>query len=248
MRKDPAEEAEMVSQMLFGESYTVRTEQEHWLEIQTQFDHYSGWIDRKLHKEISESFFHQQMEQNQPVLCSLLMSIERHGASPQMILAASTLPGYNRKKDMLVIDDEVFHIRWTFGDFGVKGPETLHKTAGQFLNAPYLWGGRSLFGCDCSGFVQIVFKIHGIKLQRDSSQQAAQGETISSLAHARLGDLAFFANEEGKVYHVGMILSPGEIIHNSGCVHIDRLDETGIMNLENQSYSHKLFSIKRMFL
>jgi cell wall-associated NlpC family hydrolase len=92
----------------------------------------------------------------------------------------------------------------------------------------------------------MVYKIHGIPLKRDSSQQAKEGKVINSLAESRLGDLAFFASVEGKVYHVGLILSPAEIVHSSGFVHIDRLDETGIYNLETQQYTHRLFSIRRV--
>jgi len=246
MRKEPQEQSEMVSQLMFGESYQVLTENDQWMQIITQYDHYTGWIDSKFYREITESSFNQFQEQYPTVLNSLLMSIERHGAPPLLILAGSTLPGYDRKKDSLGIENEVFHIRWSFGNFGTRGLNTINKTAGQFLNAPYLWGGRSIFGCDCSGFVQVVYKIHGIPLKRDSSQQAEQGEIVTSLANARLGDLAFFANDEGKVYHVGLILSPDEIVHSSGYVHRDRLDETGIFNLETQRYTHKLFIIRRV--
>ena len=247
LRKNPEEQSEMVSQLLFGESYRVLSLEDHWIHITTQYDDYTGWIDRKLHTEISGSSFDQLQTSGPKVLDSLIMSIEKRGAPPQLILAGSTLPGYNRKKNELEIENASYHIRWTFGDFGARGLNTLHKTAGQFLNAPYLWGGRSIIGCDCSGFVQTVFKIHGIALKRDSSQQAEQGEIINSLSTTRLGDLAFFANEEGKVYHVGMILSPEEIVHSSGYVHVDRLDETGIFNLETRQYTHKLFTIRRIF-
>jgi gamma-D-glutamyl-L-lysine dipeptidyl-peptidase len=246
MRKDPLEESEMVSQLVFGESIRVISESEGWTRIISQFDDYPGWIDSRLYKRITEATFNDYGESSQKVLDALIMTIEKAGSRPRMILAGSNLPGYNRKKDTLVIEDEVFHIRSTFGDFNSKGLQEINKTAGYFLNAPYLWGGRSLFGCDCSGFVQMVYKIHGIPLKRDSSQQAKQGEAISSLADSRLGDLAFFVNEEGKVYHVGLILSPMEIVHSSGYVHIDRLDETGIFNMETQQYTHRLFSIRRV--
>ncbi len=246
MRREPGEQSEMVSQLLFGETYQVMIEEGNWIQIITQYDRYSGWIDRKLYREITESSFGLIQNQYPPVQSSLLMSIERRGASPMLILAGSTLPGYSRKKDIIEIENQVFHIRWAFGEMGVKGLQTVNKTSGHFLNTPYLWGGRSIFGCDCSGFVQIVYKIHGIKLQRDSSQQAEQGDVVPSLSEARLGDLAFFADEEGKVYHVGLIISPDEIVHSSGYVHRDRLDVQGIFNLETREYTHKLFSIRRI--
>jgi gamma-D-glutamyl-L-lysine dipeptidyl-peptidase len=246
VRKDPQEESEMVSQLIFGESISIIAENEGWTQVVTQFDDYPGWIDSRLYKEIKESTYYSYLKSPPIVLDSLIMSIEKAGSRPRLILAGSNLPGYNRKKDTLTVEDEVFHIRSTFGDFNTKGLHEINKTAGYFLNAPYLWGGRSIFGCDCSGFVQMVYKIHGIPLKRDSSQQAKQGVVISSLADTRLGDLAFFASSAGKVYHVGLILSPMEIIHSSGFVHIDRLDETGIYSLEAQQYTHHLFSIRRV--
>jgi gamma-D-glutamyl-L-lysine dipeptidyl-peptidase len=246
MRKEQQEGSEMVSQLVFGESIRVVSESEGWTRIESQFDDYPGWIDSRLYKRITEATFNDYLESVPKVLDALMMSIEKAGSRPRMILAGSNLPGYNRKKGTLVIEDEVFHIRSTFGDFHSKGLQEINKTAGYFLNAPYLWGGRSLFGCDCSGFVQMVYKIHGIPLKRDSSQQVKQGEPVNSLADARLGDLAFFADGEGKVYHVGLILSPMEIVHSSGYVHIDRLDETGIYNLETQQYTHRLFCIRRV--
>jgi gamma-D-glutamyl-L-lysine dipeptidyl-peptidase len=246
IRKEPQEESEMVSQLVFGEGIRVISENDGWTQIITQFDDYPGWIDSRLYREIKYATFNGYQESPPKVLDSLIMSIEKAGSRPRLILAGSNLPGYNRKKDTLVIEDEVLHIRSTFSDFNSKELQEINKTAGYFLNAPYLWGGRSIFGCDCSGFIQMVYKIHGIPLKRDSSQQAKQGEAISSLTDARLGDLAFFANTEGKVYHVGLILSPMEIVHSSGYVHIDRLDETGIYNLETQQYTHRLFSIRRV--
>lgn len=246
LRKDPLEQSEMVSQLLFGECYRVSDEKEQWLQILTVYDDYTGWIDRKLHYPVSENFYQETLQAKSPVLGALLMNIERRGEPPRLILAGSTLPGYNEKKDLLLIDQEVFHVLWTFDEFGVRGLQTIPKTARKFLNTPYLWGGRSFLGFDCSGFVQTVYKIHGISLKRDSYQQAEQGARINSLEDARAGDLAFFADEDGRVYHVGMVIAPDEIIHSSGYVHIDRLDETGIFNLRTRSYSHRLHSIRRV--
>jgi cell wall-associated NlpC family hydrolase len=126
------------------------------------------------------------------------------------------------------------------------GFQSIDKTAEFFLNSPYLWGGRSLFGCDCSGFIQVLFKIHGLGLERDTIQQVEQGDPVTSVSDAETGDLAFFSNQDGRVYHVGMIIAPGRIIHSSGHVHIDRMDEKGIFNLQKQQYSHLLHSIKRI--
>ena len=245
MRKESQEESEMVSQLLFGESYEILNEADGYFEIQSAFDKYSGWISRIMHHDIPESYYRVLSKEKQPVQEALLMNIEGMGQPPRLTLPGSTLPGYNPKKNNFEINGEVFHIRWTFEKFNINGFSSINKTASHFLNAPYLWGGRSVFGCDCSGFVQILFKIHGIALLRDADQQAEQGKEIA-LEDARLGDLAFFADENGFVYHVGMVLSPEEIIHGSGYVHIDRLDQKGIFNLVRQEYSHTLYKIKRM--
>jgi hypothetical protein len=246
MRTEPREQAEMVSQLMFGESYKVMTEEDRWLKILTQFDHCVGWIDRKLFVEISESYYKAFSEQVPRVLDALLMNIQLAETPPLSILAGSTLPGYNKKKGLLTIEHREFQIRWTFGDTHTKGLKTIPEITRMFMNAPYLWGGRTVFGCDCSGFVQSVYKIIGFALERDSSQQVNQGMTVSSLTEARQGDLAFFANEEGKVSHVGLILSPNEIVHCSGYVRKDKLDETGIYNRETHRHTHHLIAIRRI--
>ncbi|HLO59963.1 MAG TPA: C40 family peptidase [Bacteroidales bacterium] len=247
MRSDPAEEAEMVSQLLFGEHYEIQNERDGFFEIKNRYDNYTGWIDCSMHSSLTAEFYHHlESEKNQPVQTCLIMSIEQTGYPPMQIVAGSTLPGLNTKKNSFEIDGITFHIRWSFEKFAIKGFESINKTAAYFLNTPYLWGGRTTFGCDCSGFIQNLFKIHGISLQRDADQQAEQGRLVPDVREAQPGDVAFFADDEGNVVHVGMVISPSEIIHSSGYVHIDRLDEKGIFNLKRQEYSHTLHSIKRM--
>ena len=122
----------------------------------------------------------------------------------------------------------------------------MADSAYTFINAPYLWGGRSPLGIDCSGFTQVVYKLAGQKLQRDAYQQADQGITLGFIEEAEAGDLAFFDNDEGKIIHVGILLGQGKIIHASGKVRIDRIDHQGIFNEETGKYSHKLRIIKRI--
>jgi cell wall-associated NlpC family hydrolase len=245
MRKEPKEQSEMVSQLLFGENYEVLNENNGFLQIVTGYDRYTGWIDRAMHNVIPGEYYQYLTNEAQPVQSALMISIERKGSHPVQILAGSTLPGYSKKKDHIEINGNIYNVRWTFGKFNSNGFDTVIKTASFFLNSPYLWGGRSSFGCDCSGFVQVLYKIHGIPIFRDAHQQAEQGSLVSSLAEAKTGDLAFFSDTEGNVYHVGMVIAPGEIIHSSGYVHIDQLDEKGIFNIRRQEYSHFLHSIKR---
>ena len=129
---------------------------------------------------------------------------------------------------------------------GGKHKELLIKTAYMYLNTPYLWGGRSPMGIDCSGFTQMVYKINGIPLKRDASQQAQEGETLSFIEESEAGDLAFFDDKEGKITHVGLLLEKNHIIHAHGAVRIDQIDQTGIFNSETKTHSHKLRMIKKM--
>ena len=129
---------------------------------------------------------------------------------------------------------------------GIKPKTNLINTAFMYLNAPYLWGGKTPFGIDCSGFTQMVYKLNGYHLLRDASQQATQGEALSFIEESEAGDLAFFDNEEGKIIHVGIIMDNNYIIHASGKVRIDRLDHLGIYNAETNKHTHKLRVIKKI--
>ena len=122
----------------------------------------------------------------------------------------------------------------------------LLKIARKYLNAPYLWGGRSPFGIDCSGFSQIVFKMLGVKLLRDASQQVSQGRIIDFVEQAQAGDLAFFENKKKRIAHVGIVFPDQKIIHAHGKVRIDNLDHFGIFNEENNKYTHRLRVVKRI--
>ncbi|NNF02016.1 MAG: C40 family peptidase, partial [Bacteroidia bacterium] len=124
--------------------------------------------------------------------------------------------------------------------------QTVIEAALRFLGSPYLWGGKTVYGCDCSGFVQVIYKLAGIKLKRDSHEQAEEGSHISLLEEASQGDLAFFDNKEGKIMHVGILLNDDKIIHASGKVRIDRIDHHGIFNDDLKTYSHNLRLIRRV--
>ena len=129
---------------------------------------------------------------------------------------------------------------------GIKPKSDLITTAYQYLNAPYLWGGKTPFGIDCSGFTQMVYKLNGYHLLRDASQQAGQGDALSFIEESEPGDLAFFDNDEGKIIHVGIMMENNYIIHASGKVRIDRLDHLGIYNAEQNRHTHRLRVIKKI--
>lgn len=130
----------------------------------------------------------------------------------------------------------------------VKGEDVVH-VAKQLLNVSYLWGGKNMMGYDCSGFTQTVYSVFGINLLRNAREQVTQGQEVKSLAESQPGDLVFFDHADRdpkatRITHVGMLISPTEVIHCSGCVHVDRIDENGI-HLANGEMTHHLAKIKR---
>jgi len=246
MRRKPREQSEMVSQLLFGEIYCVEEVRQKWLRITTSFDHYAGWIDRKLFREISRDDYVQQEASRPPALAARIAELELPDSSVFLIMAGSSLPGYDPSGHIMVLVDMKLIIRPFFEDIVPARSKQIIQTALGFLNCPYLWGGRSIFGFDCSGFVQVVYKIHGYSLPRDAHQQAESGIEVRTIHEARTGDLAFFADEQGNINHVGIIVSPEEIIHCSGWVRIDRLDPKGIINLGNGILTHRLKNLRRL--
>ena len=162
------------------------------------------------------------------------------------MVIGSTLP--NIKDNLFKIKDLQFKYNGNISSkIPSNAPNFLIQNALQYLHAPYLWGGRSPFGIDCSGFAQVVYKTAHIPLLRDASQQATQGKIVDSIQKSKLADLAFFGKtKDGNITHVGIILDSKRIIHASGSVRIDQIDQTGIFNHELQRYTHQLHFIKRI--
>lgn len=241
IRAQASECAEMVSQLLFGDAYAVIEESGRWLQIQTCDCDYVGWIDKKLFNPIDESEVKNYLSAQKFIVREQFFFIKSgDGKICFPIFMGSSFPYPQNGRIRLgnrefMVDAEHAQTEADFMGFAQK-----------FLNAPYLWGGRSLAGIDCSGFSQLVFKNIGVQLPRDASQQAQLGVTVDFVAESKLGDLAFFQNEEGNIIHVGIICGDGQIIHASGCVRIDKLDETGIFNVDTQKYTHNLRIIKRV--
>ncbi len=244
IRKEASHKSEMVSQLLFGETYEVIQENSNWLLIRCSYDNYEGWIDSNQHREINEKEFLNIMENASGVALELVNSAAS-GYHSIPIVAGSNLPffdGMNFK-----IGKEKFIYNGQAIQNEAKNIALFERVAMRYLNAPYLWGGRSPFGIDCSGFTQVVYKFTGIKLLRDAYQQAEQGSVINFIEETQPGDLAFFSNEAGTIIHVGIILKDQRIIHSSGKVRIDKIDHFGIYNSELKKYSHQLKVIKRVF-
>ena len=245
IRKKADDASEMISQLLYGELITILTKKnKSWVKVRCEWDGYQGWMDPKQLIGLTEEEFDDHTENRAYPLevAHPIMS----GDISFPIVCASSLPQYDGmtfkvKKEKLVYSGQVIA-----PDQVTITPELLIKVAKKYINAPYLWGGRSPFGIDCSGFTQAVFKIFGLKLPRDAYQQAVVGEMVDFVAASNVGDLAYFVNKEGVIHHVGIILEDNYIIHASGMVRIDKLDHFGIYHKGKRSYTHTLRFIKRV--
>jgi hypothetical protein len=241
LRSEPSDKSEIVSQVLFGEHFEISEQQNQWSRIKMQFDGYEGWVDSKQYQVISESNYN-QLSKDEIVLNADLIE---YVSAPSNILIPIPLGACLS----FLNNNEINTTRFDFEGTkisGTKDKKGLINTAFLYLNAPYLWGGKTPFGIDCSGFTQMVYKLNGYKLLRDASQQATQGEALSFIEESEPGDLAFFDNDEGNIIHVGIIMENNYIIHASGKVRIDRLDHLGIYNPEINKHTHKLRVIKKI--
>lgn len=236
LRLEPTDISELTSQVLYGEHFKVLEQRKSWSKIRLAFDKYEGWIDNKQYIEISKDDY-KTLQDTPPLLSSeLLEYVEDTNKLLQTIPLGSSVHSaslLNHKFDGKYTSNEQEKIK-------------LIDTALLYLNAPYLWGGKTPFGIDCSGFTQMVYKLNGYNLLRDASQQATQGEALSFIEESEPGDLAFFDNTEGNIIHVGIIMKDNYIIHAHGKVRIDRLDHTGIFNVEKRTHTHKLRVIKKI--
>uniref|UniRef100_UPI004048F670 C40 family peptidase n=1 Tax=Flavobacterium sp. TaxID=239 RepID=UPI004048F670 len=241
LRFEPSDRSEQVSQILFGEHFTILEKNQKWTKIEAAFDNYIGWIDNKQYIEIEEHQF-LYLQQSPIVLSNDLIE---YISTPNNIL----LPIPLGSSVSFLENESINVVNYTFEGIktcGIKDKSNIVKTAFMYLNAPYLWGGKTPFGIDCSGFTQMVYKLNGFTLLRDASQQATQGDALSFIEESEPGDLAFFDNEEGNITHVGIMMEDNYIIHASGKVRIDRLDHLGIYNVDNGRHTHKLRVIKKI--
>lgn len=226
MRKDAFHTSELVSELLFNDIYKIIEENDDWLKIQCLYDSYEGWIRKLQHHEISEDEYKEYLSKEKYII---------------------NIPMIFYKNTMLSFGSKVFEkIEGSIPLEKKYNRDVITEVAIRMLNVPYRWGGKSIMGIDCSAYVQLCAKIAGYKLPRDASQQFDFGTVIDNISESQSGDIAFFENENHRIIHVGILLSNKEIIHASGKVRIDNIDETGIFNKELNKYTHRLSKIKRL--
>lgn len=242
LRSEASDSSEMISQLLFGECVEILEQTEKWTRVKCLWDNYEAWVDSK---QIITGI------EEQDALASLRAQVQVDRYAEVEMYNATALLSIASTINTELVNSYLPNAKCRFTgrsvEMGAKAIESISQLSLKWLTTPYLWGGRSLFGIDCSGFTQSVFKMHGVKLHRDAYQQAEQGNLVSFVEEALPGDLAFFDNAEERIIHVGIVLENQQIIHASGQVRIDRLDHQGIFNVDTKKYSHKLRIIKRLF-
>ena len=240
LRSGPSHRSEMLSQLLFGEKYIALDTAGHWMKVETLFDNYTGWLDINHLQHSKDINGADGLVLNRSLLCF-------KSDKTKLVLEAGCEiydPDFNNKT--FSIGNNIYSSASEFNSNYVSTTDSLTDTALKFINSPYIWGGRIPSGIDCSGFCQLVYKIHGIKIPRDSRQQAETGNPVSFVDEAKPGDLLLFDDERGYISHVGMLFSKGLIIHASGRVRIDPVDHQGIFKQETGKYSHRLRTIRRI--
>jgi hypothetical protein len=238
VRAESKDQSEIVTQLLFGEIIHVLEMSEPWFKIKTYFDNYEGWIDSKHVHFLSEKEVKRWLE-GLTIQYNLLETIKTPWGI-QRIVKGSYVPSF--KEHFFKIGEDQFEY---ISSQIEKIPTSIFQTAVEYLNSPYLWGGKSPFGIDCSGFTQQVFRFYDINLPRDAAQQVDHGLEIE-FDDIQEGDVAFFNNKIGKIIHVGILDGKGGVIHASGHVRIDFFTNHGIINSETKSLTHQLNCIKRM--
>jgi len=243
LRKKPDESSEMISQIIFGEQVEVLDNYGSWLYVKSRMDGYEGWADEKLLIAVEKPYdeksdeLHYCLDQSGGVLA---------GEDSRLITFGAILPHYDGMSIQINGQKFTFHgSAAKAGDLQLT-EKLVEKLCRKFLNAPYLWGGKTPFGVDCSGLVQAVYRLLGVHLPRDAKDQVKEGMPIDFIQESMTGDLAFFTKATNRVSHVGVVLENDMIIHASGQVRIDKLDHAGIYNEELGKYTHHLRIIKRV--
>jgi len=234
----------MVSQLLFGETFELLEEQHDFFHVRNDWDDYEGWINKNQVTILSGTEQQSLTATEKTFVHFPFKTIRDQDGLDFLIPAGSTF--YLNNDKSFKIRDSNFTMEHLEGTGILADEPAILAAAKKFLYSPYLWGGKTLFGFDCSGFIQVVMKMAGIGIPRDASLQVHCGEAVSLLNEAKLGDLAFFDDEEGIITHVGILISPEQIIHASGFIRTDPVDHQGIFNESAGRYTHSLRTIRRI--
>lgn len=244
MRREPSHKSEMTSQLLFGEkAIFLESAAGNWQRVKAKYDGYEGWIQNGQLITIDE---HKYTKPDNVLTGEWVNEIDFNGYKMYIPIGCS-LSAFGAGLTSWSRNTARFKGTQWKTEEALFAEKSFKQTVYRFLNTPYLWGGKSVFGIDCSGFVQTILKLYNIQVPRDSYQQVELGDTVDFLQEARCGDIAFFDNEEGVIDHVGVLLNPNEIIHSSSKVRLDKIDNQGIINQETNERTHNLRIIKRFF-
>ena len=250
MRSEKSERSEMVSQILFGEVFEILEVDEKWVYVRMLHDRYEGWIDRKMYLEVTEEFIGKYKAEVSVLATEVFNIVVKDGDyGNKLVVSGSVFPFFDATTKKMQIGGDTYTLVSKMKDVGIDSlRDLIIGYALMYYNTPYLWGGRSPYGIDCSGLSQIVYRMAGIDLPRDASQQVtlSLGQNYSFLEEAMPGDLAFFGDETGAITHVGIIWEQNRIIHASGRVRVDKIDHQGIFNEDLKRYTHNLKVIKRI--
>jgi gamma-D-glutamyl-L-lysine dipeptidyl-peptidase len=245
IRKEHNDFSEQISQLLFGDHYEVlnHSKDKRWLYIRIAFDQCEGWLDAKQHHSISKEYF-EQINLTDFKITTEITSWILYKKNPLSIVMGSIVP---ISASELFKMEEQFAFNGESKSLGQRRDfDFLKSIALRYLHSPYQWGGKSPFGIDASGLVQMIFKIAGYNLHREANKQLHQGKPVQDIGEARPGDIAFFQDNEGKLIHTGILLDDDKIIHSSGRVRVDHLMEEGILNIETKVFTHTLQSLRRI--
>lgn len=247
VRKEPAEASEMLTQVLFGETFKILEEIPRWIRIRLDYDGQEGWIDWKMATLVSELWYKQSLTAPSAVVAERICTVTTKQEEVIPVSFGASLPFFDLKKKTFQIGDKHYNLNGKIfvHQDKLSFREELAALACSLRGASYLWGGKGAMALDCSGFTQILYKTIGIRLLRNAREQITQGKAIASLDATLPGDLVFFNHDGGNVSHVGMVLSANKVIHCSGIVRVDRLDTKGIFNADRDEYSHELCGIQR---